>query len=87
MKRILQIIPVVALLVAAVAGVSVWQARQFMSSTVNLPEEGALFEIAPGSSFAAVTGKLVDAGIIEDDFWFRLYARLTGEAGGIQAGE
>jgi UPF0755 protein len=58
-----------------------------MISEVNLPADGAVFEVPPGSSFAAVTGKLVDNGIIESDFWFRLYARWSGEAGRIHAGE
>jgi len=76
-----------ALIVAAAAGIATWQANRFMATPVNLPDNGMLFEISPGSSFAAVTGELVDAGIIDDDFWFRLNARLTGKASGIQAGE
>jgi UPF0755 protein len=76
-----------ALVVAAAAGAGMWQAKRFMATPVNLPDEGMLFEISPGSSFAAVTRKLVDTGIIDEDFWFRLYARLTGEASGVHAGE
>ena len=87
MKRVILVFAVAALLIAAAAGAGVWQANRFMATAVSVPDDGTLFEISPGSSFAAVTGNLVDAGIIGDDFWFRLHARLTGEASGIQAGE
>ncbi len=87
MKRLLLLVTMAALLVAVAAGVAAWQTHRFMATPVSLTGEGALFEISAGSSFAAVTGKLVDAGIIRDDFWFRLHARLTGDASGIQAGE
>ena len=58
-----------------------------MATAVSVPQTGTVFEIAPGSSFAAVAAELVAQGIIEDDFWYRLHARSSGEAGGIQAGE
>jgi len=87
MTRILQILAVAALVITAVAGVGVWQVNRFMATPVNVPNNEALFEIAPGSSFASVTGQLVNDGMIESDFWFRLHARWTGEASGIQAGE
>jgi len=87
MKRIVQIIAFAALAITAAVGAGVWQTNRFMVTPVNVPTDGALFHIASGSSFTSVTGKLVSAGIIEDDFWYRLHARWSGEAGGIQAGE
>lgn len=87
MKRVALVLAILALVVTAAAGIAVWQANRFMATPVSLSEDGTLFEISPGSSFAAVTGNLVDAGMIDDDFWFRLHARLTGEASDIQAGE
>lgn len=87
MKRIVQIVAFAVLAIAAAAGAGVWQANRFMATPVNVPTDGALFQIAPGSSFAAVTGQMVNAGIIHDDFWYRLHARWSGEASGIQAGE
>jgi UPF0755 protein len=86
-KRIAVILFISAVLIAALATVGIWQMNRFMTSDLNLGEDGAAFEIAPGSSFTAITGKLVDEGIIENDFWYRLYARWSGEAGGIHAGE
>ena len=72
---------------AFVAIGGVYKMNRFMDTPVDLPEGGANFEIAPGSSFATVTAKLVEQGVIENDFWYRLYARKSGEASGIQAGE
>jgi len=87
MKRIVTIIAIAALAMTALAGVGVWQVNRFMASPVSVPNDGALFQIAPGNSFASVTRQLVTEGIIENDYWFRWYARWTGEASGIQAGE
>lgn len=87
MKRIALIIAVAALGIVAIAGAGVWQVSRFMATPVVVPDDGLLFEISAGSSFTSVAGKLVNERIIEDDFWYRLYARWTGEAGGIQAGE
>ena len=87
MKRIAIILLIAAALLAGLATAGIWQMNRFMTSEVNLPADSAAFEIPPGSSFAAVTGKLVDKGIIDNDFWFRLYARWSGAAGGIHAGE
>jgi hypothetical protein len=80
MNRIAIILFVAAALVAGLATAGIWQMNRFMISEVNLPADGAVFEVPPGSS-------LVDNGIIESDFWFRLYARWSGEAGRIHAGE
>ena len=87
MKRIAIILLIADALLAGLATAGIWQMNRFMTSEVNLPADSAAFEIPPGSSFAAVTGKLVDKGIIDNDFWFRLYARWSGAAGGIHAGE
>jgi len=87
MKRIAFLLLFASLLLAVVAGAGVYKMNRFMDSPMNLPVDGAAFEIAPGSSFATVTGDLVERGIIESDFWLRLHARRSGEAGGIQAGE
>ena len=87
MKRILFLLLFAILLLTFGAGVGVYKMNRFMDVPVSLPEGGTTFEIAPGSSFTTVTADLVEQGIIESDFWFRLYARQSGEASGIQAGE
>ena len=87
MKKFVPIIAALALMAVFAAGISAWRVSQFMSSPVNVAADGQTFEISPGSSFTAVARKLVAEGYINDATWYRLYARWSGEAGGIQAGE
>jgi len=49
--------------------------------------DGVNFEIAPGSSFGTVSNELQDLGLISDSRMFRFYARWSGQAAAIQAGE
>jgi UPF0755 protein len=61
--------------------------RAFMDTEVSVPDSGTTFIIRPGSSFAAVTREMVAQDIIDSDFWYRLYARQSGAANSIHAGE
>lgn len=72
---------------AAIAGLTVWKVQNFMSGPLAVPAEGISFSIPAGSSFAAVTRDLVERGVIEDDRWYRLYARWSGDASAIHAGD
>jgi UPF0755 protein len=87
MKKLLIALGAVFLLLAVVAGAGVWQVERFMSSPVEVPDEGVTFAIAPGSPFGAVADRLVEQGVIDNATWFRLYARWSGKAGSIHAGE
>jgi UPF0755 protein len=86
-KKLALIIAALSLIAVFAAGMSAWRVGQFMSSPVNVAADGQTFEISPGSSFTAIARKLVAEGYIDDATWYRLYARWSGEAGGIQAGE
>lgn len=74
-----------ALLAAGAAAVS-WKIDRFMATPIAVGESGGTFDIAPGSAFGAVTRKLVEQGIVDTDFWYRVYARFGGDAV-VQAGE
>lgn len=87
MKRLWMALAALLLLAVAVAGTLTWQVSRFMATPMTVAESGLAFEIPAGSSFATVTARLVEAGIIEGDFWYRLHARWTGQAAAIQAGE
>lgn len=77
----------IGLLLAAVTlGATIWKVNRFMTAEVSVPANGVDFEIASGSSFSAITRQLVQQGIIENDRWFRLYARWSGDASAVQAG-
>ena len=87
MKKLLVAAIVVLLLAALGAGFGAWQVNRFMSDPVSVPDEGLSFTIAPGSSFGAVADALAGQGVIGNAAWYRLYARWSGQAGAIQAGE
>jgi len=86
MKRIAAVVLVGLVLASAILGATVLKVDRFMSSEASIAEGGIDFEIASGSSFAVISRDLVDRGIIDNDRWFRLYARWTGEASAVQAG-
>ncbi len=86
MSRLMLVVAAAAMIVVAVLGVGVWQVNSFMSTEVSVPDNGIEFDIPNGSSFAAVTQQLVELGVIEGDFWLRLYGRWSGVANAVQAG-
>lgn len=87
MKRLGIVSTLAVLATIAVVGGGAWQMQRFMDTPVSVPEQGIAFEIPAGSSFSSVARRLVEIGLIDSDRWFRVYARWSGEAGTIQAGE
>ena len=76
-------------LAAAVAATLIagWLAFRFLESPVSVPEDGLVYEIRPGSSFATISRELGERGVISQPELFRWYARLTGRADRVHAGE
>ncbi len=64
-----------------------WRVERFMSSPLDVPPDGVALTIAPGSSFSRVTAQLTELGLIGDDRWYRVYARFSGDASDVQAGD
>ena len=87
MKRILYTGAVVAAVAAVALVILAWQAVRFLDSPLILPAGGLTYEIAPGTAFAAVSNDLGRRGVISHPRMFRWYARLTGDASRIHAGE
>jgi UPF0755 protein len=87
MKKLLIASLALLLILAVATGIGAWQVERFMSSPVNVPDAGTTFTITPGSSFRAVADKLAEQGIIDSPTRYRLYARWTGQANAIHAGE
>jgi UPF0755 protein len=86
--RRLLVIAAGLVVVLAVAGlVFAFQIDLFLDTPVAVPEDGAAFEIRPGTSFAAVARELGEQGIVSHPAWLRGYARYKGMAGAIHAGE
>ncbi|HEX7061474.1 MAG TPA: endolytic transglycosylase MltG [Woeseiaceae bacterium] len=84
MRRLLWLAGAVAAIGALLFG---WQAWRFLTTPVNVPQEGSTFEIAPGTPFVAVSRALAERGILEHPRLFTLYARARGQGSAIHAGE
>jgi len=78
---------VLAALLVLVAGIGLWQIDRFLHTPVSVPTDGAGFEITPGATFHEVSRRLEEAGIISNSTLLRGYARWTGQANSVQAGE
>ena len=87
MKRLAVTGAVVAALLIAAAGIAALRAHAFLHAPVAVADEGTAFEIADGVSLRTVADDLGERGIISHPAVFRLYARWTGQAGAIQAGD
>jgi UPF0755 protein len=87
MSRVLKVS--IGLIAAAVLALAVLGIRfnQFLSSPVTVPESGAELVIRPGAAFREVSSELGERGIVSHPTFFRLYARLSGKAPSIHAGE
>ncbi len=87
LKRTLQALAAAAIVGAIGIVVIALHVREFLVTPVSVPQEGVDFLIAPGTPFATVSRELEDAGIVSDGYLLRLYARSTGRAADVQAGE
>jgi UPF0755 protein len=87
MRRLLHAATAGAALLALVSVGLIWHFNRFLDSPVNVPTEGLDFVIEPGSSFHEVSRRLADTGVISNARLLRGYARWTGQAGSIHAGE
>ena len=87
MRHVLHAVGVLAALFVLVAGIGLWQVDRFLHAPVSVPDDGARFEITPGTSFHEVSHRLEEAGIVSNSTLLRGYARWTGQANSVQAGE
>jgi UPF0755 protein len=87
MKKIYYGSAVVAALVAVAVIVLGWQTVRFLDTPLTVPDQGLIYDIAPGTSFAAVSNDLGERGVVSHPQIFRWFARLTGDASRVHAGE
>ena len=73
-----------AIVVVAVAS---FRVIDYLAEPLALPEDGASFEIRPGTPLATISQGLADAGYLQKPRWFRWYGQLTGQAEQVRAGE
>ena len=84
MRRLIVVVVAVAALAAAVAGV--YYAR-VDEKYRDYPGTERFVEIAPGTGSRAIGKALVDAGVVRDEWTFRLAVLLTGTQRELKAGE
>ncbi|MET0107177.1 MAG: endolytic transglycosylase MltG [Sedimenticola sp.] len=60
---------------------------EFSDTPLDLPPEGATYNLAPGTSFKGLAGELDQKGWISNALYLRIMARLDGSAAKIKAGE
>lgn len=77
---------ILALLGVAVLLVALY-VNTFLQTPVDAGEGGSEFSIPSGTSFRKVSDELEAKGIISDSRAFRAYARWTGQAAAVQAGD
>ncbi len=84
LKPALYAVLAVAVLAVAVLG---WRGSQFLNTAMSIPGDSVVFEIPAGTAFAAISRNLAERGYVGHPDWFRWYARLSGRAGSVRAGE
>jgi UPF0755 protein len=74
-----------ALIIAA--GGATWVLNAYLHAPLKVAESGTEFEIMRGEPFGKISRELAARGIISRPRWLRAYARVTGKAGAVQAGD
>lgn len=65
-----------------------WQAyQQFIVSPLAIPADGLVYEVAAGSNLRRVAGELNELGVLPEPRYLVWYARYTGQASRLKAGE
>jgi UPF0755 protein len=87
MKPLTKSLGILFVALILISATALWQAARFLNSAINVPEQGATFEIPPGTPFARVSQRLGEEQIISNPTLLRIYARISGKAGSVHAGE
>lgn len=87
MQRWLTVLAATAVVCALVGVFALTQVNRWLEAPLDVPAEGALFEIPTGSAMGSVSKRLAEEGIVDRPLLFTWYARITGAANSVQAGE
>jgi UPF0755 protein len=87
MRRLLVLGGASLSLLAVAAAFAALHLHDFLHTPVKVDAAGDDFEIVSGASFRTISDELAALGIIKSAGMFRAYARWTGQAGAVQAGE
>ncbi len=87
MKRMLTTLAVLLLLLGVCGAIAGLYLSRYLDSPLEIPPGGTLFEVPAGASFATIAGNLEARRLARHPELLRLYARGTGQASKVQAGE
>lgn len=87
MSRFTRVVLVLLAALTVATALLAFQFSQSLQRPVALQSDMEVFDILPGTPFRDVSNALARDGIITHPTFFRLYARLTGQAESVQAGE
>ena len=86
-RTVVRVLGIAVLLSACLAIIFGGRWYQWLQSPVQLEPSEVAFEIPSGSAFSRVSNELARAGVLEHPRVFSWYARLTGDAARVRAGE
>lgn len=88
MREILfKTVGVCIIVLTGIGGWTMLEYRSFIDSPLKIPSDGVTLEITPGSTAKSVAAQLYSSGYLEYPRFFAWYARFTGSAHKIKAGE
>ncbi|HET7132337.1 MAG TPA: hypothetical protein VFJ95_08810, partial [Gammaproteobacteria bacterium] len=80
-------IAVAAAGVVAFGAVAAVRATRALHDPLDIPAEGAWLDVGKGAPFWRVTRQLSESGVLEHEWLLKIYARFSGDATKVRAGE
>lgn len=78
----------ILILLASLASFGLWRDYQsYLETPLSLPDTGLVYELKPGSHVRALAADLNQLAVLNKPLYLRLYARQTGKAARLRAGE
>lgn len=87
MKKLAVIVLAIVLIAALLSTAAYVHVQNVLDTPLDVPEGGVTFEIPPGTPFSLVGRNLEERGLLDDHRVLRWYARWTGDASAVHAGE
>jgi UPF0755 protein len=87
MRYLLRALLVLLVIAALLAGGVVWWSKNWLQTPVATLHQPTIFEVPRGASLRAVASSLQERGLLDQPQVWVAWARLTGRAGGLKAGE
>ena len=87
MRRLLRVFVVLIVMVGATAAFVAWRAHTWLRTPIANLSSQTVYEVPRGASFRTVANDLSDRRLLDQPRVWTYWARLTGRASGLKAGE